>query len=331
MNTSQANPVEYLKFRKVDENAIQMLVTGECYYSSPLHFNDPLDCSYSLENFPEDIVEDLSTILTDDKRIVLHDLQGILFKKRRHINNGVVSFCGRYSNDEAVNPLLSPDLWGHYADNHRGICIGFSPVNSYSNLDIKSALNPEKEGNNLKFNVPNTPSSYTLVSHIMSPPPSHDNLLSPQKNRVVKVSYKENFELPQPNWEIVRTNYSNVDKNEINNAEKFLNTILNLNNALDVKNIVSNKHHNWFTENEYRLFGFPDKSQAIGAAISSVTFGLEIKEDTKKYLMQLVARFYGVSSVEIYKIVLNNGVLRRVPLDMNEAMPSSHQSTVEIK
>lgn len=276
-------PEEYLKFRKLDEKAIQMLVTGECYYSSPLHFNDPLDCSYSLENFPSEILEDLSKTFPNEKHRIRHDLDLLLFKKRRQINNGVVSFCGKYSHSEAINPFLSPDLWGHYADNHKGICIGFSPNTNYSRLDVSSALNPVIVQNGRQFKLPGTAGSHTLLNHIIPTHHEFENLLSSSKKNVVKVIYQQEFSLPEPNWDVVRANYKSFDKtNTGRNADQLLDIILA--DALDVKKIVSNKHMNWKSENEYRLFGVANKSQSIGSAISSITFGLETNDDVKKYI-----------------------------------------------
>ena len=320
-------PEEYLKFRKVDEKAIQMLLTGECYYSSPLHFNDPLDCSYSLEHFPSDILEDLSKTFSNEKHNIRNELDHLLVKKRRQINNGVVSFCGKYSHQEAINPFLSPDLWGHYADNHKGICIGFSPNTNYSRLDVSSALNPVIVKNDRQFKSPGTAGSSTLLCHIMS---THydefENLLSSTKKNVVKVVYQQEFSLPEPNWDVVRANYKSLDKtNTVRNAEQLLDIILT--NALDIKKIVSNKHMNWKSENEYRLFGVANKSQSIGSAISSITFGLETNDDVKKYIASIVSRFYGVGPVELFKMIIKNGILVKIPLEMNDAMPSSSYST----
>jgi len=321
-------PIEYLKFRELNEKAIQMLITGECYYSSPLYFNDPLDCSYSLENFPYVVLQSLSKIDFGESNI-LHDFHSILFKKNRHINHGVVSFCGRYSDSGDTDTILNPDLWGHYGDNHKGICIGFSPNNDYFNLDISSALNPVQEGKLRRFQVPTTAGSHVLLSHITSRPHWHNNLLSSSKGHVVEVSYREKYMLPEPNWEVVRANFESFDKNNIKSADQLLSSILE--NSLDVKEIVSNKHNNWANENEYRLFGTSNKSQSIGAAIVSVTFGLETSEEVKRYIVSLVSRFYGIGSVGVYKIIIDNRRLARVPLEFNDSMPQSSQSTVLIE
>jgi hypothetical protein len=99
-----------------------------------------------------------------------------------------------------------------------------------------------------------------------------------------------------------------------------------LNDALDIKKVVSNKHKNWSTENEYRLFGSRDKSQAIGAAISSITFGLDASENAIRYITSIIARFYGINAVEMYKMVIINGVLTRIPFETNDAMPHASHS-----
>ena len=101
-----------------------------------------------------------------------------------------------------------------------------------------------------------------------------------------------------------------------------------LNNALDIKKVVSHKHENWSTENEYRLFGGRNKSQAIGAAISSITYGLNTPDNAIRYITSIIARFYGVNTIELYKMIIIKGVLTQIPFEMNDAMPSASQSHV---
>lgn len=319
------SPFEYIKFRTIDEKAIQMLTTGECFYSSPRHFNDPLDCTHSLEDFPVSILDGIRKTLSRQNSDILYELETMIYGKCRRINSGVVSFCGRIASKEVDDPVLSPNLWGHYANNHKGICIGFSPLNNYSTFDFSNALSHKKVENGRQFSVPTQPGGTNLFTHITTRPPAYDNLLSPERGTIVKVEYANKFKLPSPNWATVIDNYKN-DTSIINSAssDEILNRLLN--NALDIKHVVSNKHKNWNTENEYRLFGSIDKSQSIGAAISSLTFGLSVSDNAVRYLTSIAARFYGPDTVELYKMAINNGELIRIPLDQNDASPESSQS-----
>lgn len=318
-------PFEYIKFRKIDEKSIQMLTTGECFYSSPNNFNDPLDCTHSLEGFPPSILDGLRKVLEKDKYSVLQELESAIYKKLRRIDNGVVSFCGRHASDDINDPILSPNLWGHYANDHKGICIGFSPINSYDTFDFSSALNPTKVGNGRRFSVPTQPGGNNLLVHVTTRPHKYDNLLSPDKDAILKVKYVNNFSLPNPNWNKVIENYETDETIiESSSSDEIMHKLLN--DALDIKQVVSHKHKNWSTENEYRLFGDRDKSQAIGAAISSITFGLNTSNSAIRYITSIIARFYGVNIVELHKMIIIKGVLTRIPFEMNDAMPSSSHS-----
>lgn len=321
------NPYEYLKFRAIDENAIQMLTTGECYFSSPHHFNDPLDCAHSLEGFPDLILKELREKHSKDKISIFNELESLVHKKTRRIDYGVVSFCGRYDSQEISDPILSPDLWGHYADEHKGICVGFSPLNSYNTFDFSNALNPVIDRNTRRFNSPVQPGGTNLLTHVTHRPHEHDNLLSPKDEYIVKVKYDDDFSLPVPDWETVIENYRKNDTiNDSTNAHQFMWRLLR--NALDIKDVVSNKHGNWSTENEYRLFGSRDKSQSIGAAINSITFGLNASEESIRYITSIIARFYGVDMIELYIIEIRNGKLYRRAFEMNDASPRSSQMRV---
>ncbi len=256
------------------------------------------------------------------------DLNSAIYEKARKIDNGVVSFCARYSSNAKKDPILNPNLWGHYADNHKGICIGFSPDKNYETFDFSKALNPTPGiKNHISFEFSGQPGGTNLLSHLITPTHKWKNLLSQQDNTLLKVKYAREFRIPTPNWRKVEKNYAS-DKEIINsrNLDEFLSKLLK--NALDRKHVVSYKHDNWKQENEYRLFGGRNKSQSIGAAINSLTFGLNTPEEAVKYITSIVARFYGPYKVELYKMVIEERVLTRKPLEMNNASMSSSQSSI---
>jgi len=321
------NVIEYIKFRAIDEKAIQMLATGDVYYSSPNNFNDPFDCTHSLDGFPPNVIEGVRDGLSKQNQSIVHEFESMIYKKSRRINNGVVSFCGRHASTELEDPIINSNLWGHYANDHKGICIGFSPYRNYETFDPSNALNHIKVENGRQFTSPMQPGGTNLLTHLTSRPHDFENLLSNQMNHVVKVNYVRDFILPIPDWNKVNENYTN-DPSIINSgsAKELINKLLN--DSIDIKTVVSTKHSNWEAESEYRLFGGRDKSQSIGAAISSVTFGLDISKEAMKYLTSFVARFYGPESVEMYKMTINRGVLTRIPLEMNDASPSFSQTRI---
>lgn len=133
------------KYRKwTDEFDRRTLLNSELYLASPLRFNDPFDCmvieNYRLLDTPE------KRELYISKSVDLHkdrfekmgvDLNKLKNSLRQRVNDieayqlefeqlelsemdkhyGVVSLSARWDS------IL---MWGHYAECHRGFCVGFS-------------------------------------------------------------------------------------------------------------------------------------------------------------------------------------------------------------
>jgi len=108
---------------------------NELYFPHPDEINDPFDCKIPpclegltkekllehLENIDPKRVKDKGFDLEKSKKGVINTpllvLQECLRRDlKSHIEVGVLSFSEKYSD------IL---MWGHYADSHKGICIGF--------------------------------------------------------------------------------------------------------------------------------------------------------------------------------------------------------------
>ena len=115
------------KYRACNQNAISILENHELYFSSPKNLNDPYDCQidvittlnealaeFDLSNAPiyrrDTIIEAINEIKRDSK--IVHKIQ------ERVNNQAICSFS--LLRDNAL-------MWAHYADSHRGFCIGFNP------------------------------------------------------------------------------------------------------------------------------------------------------------------------------------------------------------
>lgn len=115
------------KYRAVNQNAISILENHELYFSLPKYLNDPYDCQIDIlatlnEAFAEfdiinaskirskTIIEAMGEIKKDDK--IVQRIQELVD------NQAICSFS-----------LLRDNtlMWAHYADSHRGFCIGFNP------------------------------------------------------------------------------------------------------------------------------------------------------------------------------------------------------------
>ena len=124
-------PDYFYKFTNA-ERAIGIIKERQLWFSKPENFNDPFDCNINLIDFEPN--EDQIKMVINDK------LQGNRKAKREEIrknkrnayrirnqfaeqanemyqNSGVCCFSERKDN------IL---LWGHYADNHKGVCLKFS-------------------------------------------------------------------------------------------------------------------------------------------------------------------------------------------------------------
>lgn len=108
------------KYRAFDANTLALLVNREVYFADPLKLNDPYDCQVSVtEAFDAAIVEVNKETGKDilDKLEKVKKLSDILAKMEADTRSvGVLSLT--------QNPLNAL-MWSHYADDHRGICIGF--------------------------------------------------------------------------------------------------------------------------------------------------------------------------------------------------------------
>lgn len=148
-------PTKLYKYREFNVNSLQLLCDGQCYYADPLSFNDPLDCKPELDNDlrPKD-VEVLYLRLLEKNQVneqkARNALQHIRYMSEEYNDDGgtlskvdfyvklLVSEIQRLLSDElSKQGVLSlgkkwncPLMWSHYADEHRGICIEFSTVNS---------------------------------------------------------------------------------------------------------------------------------------------------------------------------------------------------------
>lgn len=137
-------PETVYKYRKWNDEFQKKLLTDNELYMSPAElFNDPFDCkiykNYSLLDTPEKInkhidkcVEDAKDWMlennknADEQRKILEERISDLIKyqvrsdyyddKMFNNNYGIACFSKRW------NSIL---MWSHYADNHKGYCIGF--------------------------------------------------------------------------------------------------------------------------------------------------------------------------------------------------------------
>lgn len=97
------------KYRKFDKSCLELLLNRELWFAAPASLNDPfegessfsevLDAVWAIYPFPE------------SERKTYHDTIA-----QQLANTGICSFSKARKNQL---------MWAHYADEHRGVCIGF--------------------------------------------------------------------------------------------------------------------------------------------------------------------------------------------------------------
>ena len=115
------------KYQSFNNFGLQILTNRAIYFSSPDELNDPLECQF--KSLP--VTEEIKRRLTGEELAIFRKISEKLYDERgtgnrvpifQAIENiskqaGIFSLC-QTNND--------PLMWSHYADGHRGFCIGFS-------------------------------------------------------------------------------------------------------------------------------------------------------------------------------------------------------------
>jgi hypothetical protein len=111
----------FWKFRTVDVNTIKMLVNKQLWFSHPSKFNDPFDTQISLVDYLEEIT---GTVPLKDIGAFTQASRKYLPFHERYLETRFL-YCVNQQKD-GFNPFEEVLMWSHYADEHRGICIGLS-------------------------------------------------------------------------------------------------------------------------------------------------------------------------------------------------------------
>ena len=102
------------KYRSFEANSLSILINQNLYFSNPIDFNDPFDGQLDIYNGLKRLAEiDEEFILPDEKELSVQ------------VNAIVESFkdLGVLSLSERFDSIL---MWSHYANHHKGFCLGFS-------------------------------------------------------------------------------------------------------------------------------------------------------------------------------------------------------------
>lgn len=115
------------KYRKFDTNALRILTSKELYFAAPIKLNDPLDCQLPVLSL-------LDQVITSEPAGKSRDLLSKLreMKVTNRATGDVELMHRTFESFPLTTGVLSLSrnatdalLWSHYADGHRGFCIGF--------------------------------------------------------------------------------------------------------------------------------------------------------------------------------------------------------------
>lgn len=140
------------KFRRWDDNFHKRLLThNEIFLSSPIKFNDPFDCTISVrydkankqEIFRETIeyIQQANPLIgrAEARRLAIEQMRKGIYKDPDHLERFYKEFqpqtrfrnFGILSLTEDARNIV---MWSHYADSHKGFCVGFD-AEKLSKLD----------------------------------------------------------------------------------------------------------------------------------------------------------------------------------------------------
>ena len=139
MSTQVKPPERLWKYREWDDHAIDMVVHGEIHFSTVQQLNDPFEFRWH-DKFPTDDAE-IDRFVRDLCSKTYGAFEPIEHRKvhyrslladvtsRAKMGGGVFPtstdiVLGVFSASEINNDLL---MWSHYADHHKGVCIGVRP------------------------------------------------------------------------------------------------------------------------------------------------------------------------------------------------------------
>ena len=118
-------PEEYFKYRGYSAQSLAALINRELYFASPAQLNDPHDCQLNIPEALEAAVVAVSNMkkLIKMREQLLTKLEQ--FGKLETLYQKIASDWGQSGVLSLSEVSICPLMWTHYADEHRGFCMGF--------------------------------------------------------------------------------------------------------------------------------------------------------------------------------------------------------------
>lgn len=134
-------PIRSFRFQGLHRHVLSSLVDSTLYFAAPPKLNDPHDCQIDIEA----AIRRASLATTGKRQSLLNNLLSSGLGKimqEELLGNGVCSFS---------TSLVNAQMWTHYADSHRGICLFYEIPESFIALKSFGIMGwaPVKYGDNV--------------------------------------------------------------------------------------------------------------------------------------------------------------------------------------
>jgi hypothetical protein len=180
---SQKPPTILYKYRNFDARSISMLANDQMYIANPLDFNDPFDCvahEHMFETYNPESLEMLARLYSTipEENITRENTKKLFEAAQQHPEIKKIIIERKQANKDFLmkNGILclsacnnSILMWSHYANYHKGFCIGFK-----NNIGLPQHL--IKQVSYAKT-INNDFVSFFLFSQTATKEEAHDNLL----------------------------------------------------------------------------------------------------------------------------------------------------------
>lgn len=138
--------MKLFQYQKIDMYSLQSIINNTIYFANPESFNDPFDSRLFYKSFNS--IDEFSKIIEDefkngsitheelieykeninDKNITtpefINSLLTIPMRQKKYASLRVSCFSEKWNNIQ---------MWGHYADKYKGICLGFNAIDDNKN------------------------------------------------------------------------------------------------------------------------------------------------------------------------------------------------------
>jgi hypothetical protein len=173
-----ALPDRLYKYRPFNVNTLKMIAEQKVYYADPRTFNDPLDCQPEIDikdNYKElECLVDFLLMRHSEMRLgwtrSVQQLRGILRSRAGDLNIAsedrveyvkilvgdvkeyLFQTFGGFGVCSLAERFDCPLMWSHYADHHRGLCIGYDLTNEELAFEELRRVSCRRRSPSIKIN-----------------------------------------------------------------------------------------------------------------------------------------------------------------------------------